>query len=95
MIDAQQINDTWSLAGNTVVGAALLVSVILFLKFLREERAANAADRAAEREERERERAAEREDRAIARREYTQALAELGQETRAGMTDLAREFKKP
>lgn len=91
---AQQVSDTWSLAGNTVVGAALLVSVILFLKFLREERTANAADRAAERDERERERAAEREDRAVARREYTTALAELGQETRAGMKDLAEGLKK-
>lgn len=75
----QQITDSWSLAGNTVVGIALLASVLLFLKFLREER----EDARAERE-------AERADRASARGEYTAALDKLG----TAMQQLSDEVRK-
>lgn len=78
-----QVSD-WSipsLAGNTAVGLALLASVLLFLKFLREER----ADARAERE-------AERLDRKSARSEYTAALDRVGESMRQ-LTDEVR--KRP
>jgi hypothetical protein len=71
MIAQATITDIWSLVGNTVVGAAVIVTQFLFLKALRAERAACDRDRAADRE-----------DRAAARREYTESLLTVVKESR-------------
>jgi hypothetical protein len=65
------IDDAWSLIGNTVVGAAVIVTCFMFLKAIREQREEYIKDRNADRD-----------DRAIERREFLDLLANLAKEIR-------------